>query len=143
MKDIDLLDILFDYMYNKGDLMYIESALIDAGVPDSQITCKLMLKLHGLLNASGFVKELNRKIENHLPGLSLNADGLMMMLKYGNYSHSLKAIEKNEKAEQNIKKSTIRLNYATMIASLSAFTGGVLLSSPVKALWRLFLSIFE
>ena len=66
-----------------------------------------------------------------------------MMLQYGNYKNYLKEKQNEKKQEQSIKKSTIRLNYATIIVSIGTFIGGILLSNPIKELWKLLLSIFE
>jgi len=143
MKDIELVDVLFSYMYEKDELIYYRRALSESGVNDGTITPDLIFRLHGLLKSSGFVEEINKMVENHPVGLKLNGAGYQMMLKYGSYGKYLKEKRKEKNREQNVKKSTIRLNYATMIIAVATFIGGILLSNQVKALWRLFLSIFE
>ena len=143
MKDIELLDILFQYMYNNGELLYYERAFREAGIDENQITIQLLFKLNRLLKASGFVNETNKRVEGFPEGLKLKSEGMNMLLEYGSYGKYLEEKRKEKKREQKIKKSTIQLNYATIIISMGTFIGGILLSNQAKALWKLFLSIFE
>ena len=65
MKDIELVDTLFQYMYNNGELLYYERAFRESGIDDKQITIQLIFKLNRLLMASGLVEETNKRVEGY------------------------------------------------------------------------------
>ena len=143
MKDIELLDKLFRYLYDNGEIKSYDDVMRECGFNENQINEKEILKFQRLLVSSGFVTETNKRYENNPFSITLNDSGINMIIEYGGFNKYLKQKRKEKAREQNVKQSTIRLNYATIIISMGTFIGGVLLSNPVKELWKILLSIFE
>ena len=139
MKDIELLDILFQYMYNNSELLYYERAFREAGIDENQITIQLLFKLNRLLKASGFVNETNKMVEGFPEGLKLNSEGMNMLLEYGSYGKYLKEKRKEKKREQNLKEMKIRKIQIGIIIALIAGFAGIVLSEPVQKVLKLLL----
>ena len=109
MKDIELVDVLFRYMYDNGELLHYKIPLLEAGVDEDEINIQLLQKLNSLLKASGFAEVTNKKIENHPSGFKLNNEGVNMMLLFGSYENFLKEKQK-EKTEITDEKEMERKN---------------------------------
>ena len=143
MKDIELVDILFQYMYNNNELLYYERALSEAGVDDRLITLQLVFKLNKLLKASGFVEEINKMVENHPVGLKLNNEGVNMLLEYGSYENYLKEKRKEKKQDFDYKRLKINQLKVSIFIALVTAISTILLSDILKWIYKLLLKIFQ
>ena len=137
MKDIELLEILFRYMYDNGEVLYYERALRESGVDENLLTLPLVFKLHKLLLASGLVKEIAKFVEDHPIGLTLNDEGMNMMLQYGSYGHYLKEQQDEKKQELNYKKIKIKQIKINIIIAVISVIVTILLSGLLKQLLQL------
>jgi hypothetical protein len=83
MKDIELLDIIFSYLYAKNGCEDIQKTVSETnGIKISADEC---LRLFKLIISTGFVKELNYVYGPHI-AIVLNDSGYQMMLQHGSYS---------------------------------------------------------
>ena len=142
MKDIDLLEILLQYMYKNGEVLYYERAFRESGI-EEDIDIQTIFRLHALLKSTGMIDVLPKLVENHPEAIKLNSEGYAMMLMHGSYTEYLNAKNKPEKLDQKLKRSTIWLNYTNLAIGLLSFIAGVCLSELTKKLWQELLSFFQ
>jgi len=99
MKDIELLDIIFNDLYLNNSCKDLSKVILEkTGI---EITSEKCFQIFNLILSTGFVKELHWSVGPHRE-IMLNAEGNQMMLLHGSYSAYIdsKKLEKEKVTEE-------------------------------------------
>jgi len=113
MKDIELIDIVFDYLYANNSCQDISKAILEkTGKQLSNDECFHIFKL---IESTDFVDELSWSCGPHR-AIKLNDSGYQMMLQQGSYSAFIES-GKQEKEKVTEEKTIERKNLILDIQS--------------------------
>lgn len=132
-----IIDFILEASYSTGGYIRLVPLVItQRGVAFDMEDCE---RFAGLLSTLGLCDvSFNQKI----PFVKITAKGIEIMQLYNSYSQYLESKKEDKKINVQIKRLTrdnIRLKNLNIVIGIISFIAGILLSSPIKSILKLWL----
>jgi len=139
MKDIELIDKFFRYLYDNGSIKYYEKVMRECGFNENLINEREILKFQRLLVSSGFVNETNIRVGDGPFAVKINDAGSKMIIEYGSYEKYLDSIKREKILERKLKEAKLKEIKVAIFTAVLAIIATLFLSEPIKIVWKIFL----